>query len=61
MKKEKKRFKEKHPVLYEVLDYINIIGYIKENPWECFVQIVTAVIVSFITTLAIGIIKAYTG
>lgn len=61
MKKEKKCFKEKHPVLYTVLDCINIIGYIKEHPWECFVQIVTTVIVSFIETLAIGIIKAYTG
>ena len=56
---KKKSFKEKHPILYEVLDYINIFDYIRKNPWECFLQVITTVIVSFISTVIIALIAAY--
>ncbi len=61
MKKVKRSFKEKHPVLYEVLDYINVFEYIRENPWEFFLQVITTVIVSFISTVIFAFIKVYRG
>ena len=61
MRKGKRSFKEKYPKLYEVLDYINIFEYIKENPWEAFLQVVTTVVVSFIATVVIALIKVYRG
>lgn len=61
MRKGKRSFKEKHPKLYEVLDYINIFEYIRENPWETLLQVITTVIVSFIATLVIALIEVYRG
>lgn len=53
--------KKNHPILYEVLDCINVFKYIKEKPWEALLQIITTVVVSFIGTLVIALIKVYRG
>ena len=44
----RRRLKEKHTILYEVLDCINTFDYARKNPLEFFLQIITTVIVSFI-------------
>lgn len=57
----RRRLKEKHTILYEVLDCINIFDYARKNPLEFFLQIITTVIVSFISTVIIVFIKIYIG
>ena len=61
MENLKKSFKEKHPILYEVLDCINIFDYARKKPWEFFIQIITTVIVSFIATVIMAFIEIYRG
>ena len=56
---KKKKFKERHPKLWWILDCFNIIPEIKAHPWEYLIHFITTVVVSIITGVLVAFVMAY--